>query len=142
MACRQASNATKDDVQDRFEASYAAFKRLAGADPRKHPDWEHDADSLYHLVRLFGHHAEVIREDLFARDHHIMDPQLTNKTLAQNMLTHTPLGDSLRRELSDVMEYSYRIPAARDESGGPGVTDRNCMLIYVNFCTLAKTPQP
>ena len=117
VACRQAPTTTKDDTQDRFETSYAAFKRLSGADPRKHPDWEHDADSLYHLVRLFGHHAEVVREDLLARDHYATDPQLTDKTLAQKMLTHTPLGDSLRRELSDVVEYCYRIPATQDESG-------------------------
>ena len=117
MACRQTPKATKDETQSRFETSYSAFKRLAGAEPRKHPDWEHDADSLYHLVKRFGHHAAVVRAELFDRDHFVLDQHLTDNTLAQKMLTHTPLGDSLRGELSDVIEYSYRIPATLDESG-------------------------
>jgi hypothetical protein len=116
-ACRQAPKATKDESQERFETSYSAFRRLAGADPRKRPDWEHDADSLYHLVKLFGYHASVVREELFDKDHHVLDPQLTDKELAQKLLTHTPLGDSLRGEFSDVVEYCYRIPETRDESG-------------------------
>jgi len=97
-----------------FEASYSDFKRMVTANPGKHPDWAHNADSLYYMIRAFSLRTATVRKDLLDKDHYALDSRLTDRTLAQKTLTHTPLGDSLRLGLSAVVECCYHIMLGHD----------------------------
>jgi hypothetical protein len=112
-------------ANDPYEVDYRRIHHLLTTSPKKHPDWAPRVDSLYKKGKAF----QIWMEDLSQRLEDA-DPAGNDHRLAEKMLTHNRLGDSLRNEMNELLVLCHA--AVPDIDRWSSYTSSH---LYIRDCT-------